>query len=93
MLDRVACPYCPLRALETGGANGYSVSVSGKLFSAYSSGGACGFELRGYGYGEVESSESEGRSVMSDSVQPHGLYVAHQAPLSMGLSRQECWSE
>ena len=46
-----------------------------------------------YGYGEVESSESESRSVMSDSVQPHGLYVAHQAPLSMGLSRQECWSE
>ena len=45
VLDRVACPYCPLRALETGGANGYSVSVSGKLFSAYSSGGACGFDL------------------------------------------------
>ena len=49
VLDRVACPYCPLRALETGGANGYSVSVSGKLSSAYSSGGACGLELWGYG--------------------------------------------
>ena len=27
------------------------------------------------------------------TVQPHGLYVAHQAPLSMGFSRQEYWSE
>ena len=31
-------------------------------------------------------------SVMSDSLQPHGLYVARQAPLSMGFSRQESWS-
>ena len=29
---------------------------------------------------------------MSDSLQPHGLYVAHQAPLSMGFSKQEYWS-
>ena len=29
---------------------------------------------------------------MSDSLRPHGLYVAWQAPLSMGFSRQECWS-
>ena len=29
---------------------------------------------------------------MSDSLQPHELYVACQAPLSMGLSRQEYWS-
>ena len=29
---------------------------------------------------------------MSNSVQPYGLYVAHQAPLSMGFSRQEYWS-
>ena len=29
---------------------------------------------------------------MSDSLQPHGLYVARQAPLSMGFSRQEYWS-
>ena len=29
---------------------------------------------------------------MSDSLQPYGLYVAHQAPLSMGFSRQEYWS-
>ena len=36
--------------------------------------------------------ESESHSVMSDSLRPHGLYVAHQAPLSMGLSRGEYWS-
>ena len=29
---------------------------------------------------------------MSDSLQPHGLYVAHQAPPSMGLSQQEFWN-
>ena len=29
---------------------------------------------------------------MSDSLWPHGLYIAHQAPLSMGFSRQEYWS-
>ena len=28
-------------------------------------------------------------SVVSNSSLPHGLYVAHKAPLSMGLSRQE----
>ena len=32
-------------------------------------------------------------SVMSDSLQPHGLTVARQAPLSMEFSRQEYWSE
>ena len=26
------------------------------------------------------------------TLKPHGLYVAHQAPLSMGFSRQEYWS-
>ena len=31
-------------------------------------------------------------SVVSDSLQPHGLYVAYQAPPSMGFSRQEYWS-
>ena len=31
-------------------------------------------------------------SVMSDSLWPHELYVARQAPLSMGFSRQEYWS-
>ena len=31
-------------------------------------------------------------SLMSDSLQFHGLYVACQAPLSMGFSRQEYWS-
>ena len=29
---------------------------------------------------------------MSDSLRPHGLYVAHQAPPSMEFSRQEYWS-
>ena len=33
----------------------------------------------------------ESRSVMSDSLQPQWT-VAHQAPLSMGFSRQEYWS-
>ena len=31
-------------------------------------------------------------SVVPDSLQPHKLYAAHQAPLSMGFSRQESWS-
>ena len=31
-------------------------------------------------------------SVVSNSVRPYGLYVAHQVPLSMGFSRQEYWS-
>ena len=30
--------------------------------------------------------------VVSNSLQPHGLHVARQAPLSMGLSGQEYWS-
>ena len=34
-------------------------------------------------------SESVRCSVVSNSLWPHGLYVAHQAPLSMGFSRQE----
>ena len=29
---------------------------------------------------------------MSHSLRPHELTVAHQAPLSMGFSRQEYWS-
>ena len=29
---------------------------------------------------------------MSKSLRPHGLYVAHQAPLSMEFSRQEYWN-
>ena len=32
------------------------------------------------------------RSVVSDSSPPHGLHTAHQAPPSMGFSRQEYWS-
>ena len=31
-------------------------------------------------------------SVMSESLQPHGLYVGPQLPLFMGFSRQEYWS-
>ena len=31
-------------------------------------------------------------SVMSNFLQPRGLYVVHQVPLSMGFSRQEYWS-
>ena len=40
------------------------------------------------GLGENEC-ESESRSVVSDSATPWA--VAHQAPLSMGLSRQDPW--
>ena len=29
---------------------------------------------------------------MSDSLGPHGLYLAHPAPLSMGFTKQEYWS-
>ena len=36
------------------------------------------------------SSHNANRSVMSDSAQPRT--AAHQAPLSMGLYRQESWS-
>ena len=38
------------------------------------------------------SSNSVSCSVVSDSLQPHGLYVARQSPVSMGFSRQEYWS-
>ena len=31
-------------------------------------------------------------SIVSDSLWPHGLYIAYQAPLSMGFSRQEYFS-
>ena len=31
-------------------------------------------------------------SVISDSLRPHGLYVAHEVPLSMEFSRREHWS-
>ena len=30
-------------------------------------------------------------SVVSDSLQSHGLYVAQQSPVSMEFSRQEYW--
>ena len=36
--------------------------------------------------------KSESRLVVSDFLRPHGLYVAHQAPLSMEFSRQEYWN-
>ena len=35
------------------------------------------------------NSENVGRSVMSDALKPHGN---RQAPLSMGIPRQEYWS-
>ena len=35
--------------------------------------------------------KSVSRLVLSTSLQPHGLYVAHQTPLSRGFSRQEYW--
>ena len=31
-------------------------------------------------------------SVVSNSLQPYGLYVARQAPFSVGFPRQEYWS-
>ena len=31
-------------------------------------------------------------SIMSNSLQPHRLYIACQAPLSMGFCKQEYWS-
>ena len=31
-------------------------------------------------------------SIVSNSLQPHGLYIACQDPLSREFSRQECWS-
>ena len=37
-------------------------------------------------------SESVSHSVVSDSLWPDGLYVAHEAPLSMEFSRQEYWN-
>ena len=36
--------------------------------------------------------ERDSHSVVSDSLQSHGLTVAHQVPLSMRFSRQEYWS-
>ena len=39
------------------------------------------------------NSESESEvAFVSDSLQPHGLTIAYQAPLSLGFSRQEYWS-
>ena len=40
---------------------------------------------------DIES-ESVSIPVKSNSLQPHAWTVAHQAPLSMGFSRQEYWS-
>ena len=43
----------------------------------------------------VDICESERKwscSLVSDSLRPRGLNVAHQAPPSMGFSRQEYWS-
>ena len=40
----------------------------------------------------VAKGESVSHPVMSNSLQPHELYVAHQASLSIEFSRQEYWS-
>ena len=40
----------------------------------------------------LSESESIRCSVMLDSLIPCGLYLAQQAPLSMGFPRQEYWS-
>ena len=40
----------------------------------------------------MNESESVSHSVMSNSLQLHGLYLAHQGPLSEEFSRQEYWS-
>ena len=59
-----------------------------------------GFKLKESYYGHhsdgekginKEKSESVIHSVVSDCLQSHGLYVAHQAPLSLEFSRQEYW--
>ena len=39
----------------------------------------------------LKKKKSVSRLVLSTSLQPHGLYVARQTPLSMGFSRQEYW--
>ena len=41
---------------------------------------------------ERDESESVSPSVVSHSLQPHGMCVTRQAPLSMEFSRQEYWS-
>ena len=38
---------------------------------------------------DSQESESVSHSVLSDSLQPRGLYAARQAPLPIGFSRQE----
>ena len=43
-------------------------------------------------YNRKSESESVIHSVMPNSLQLHGLYVACQVPLSMEFSRQEYWS-
>ena len=40
----------------------------------------------------VLQQSSVSHSVVSNSLWPHGLYVAHQPPLSMEFSRQGSWS-
>ena len=55
------------------------------------SGGLCEFFVTNYLAFKAKS-ESNSHSVMVDSLQPHGLYVAFQAPLSMEFSRHGYWS-
>ena len=45
-----------------------------------------------HGFSIPNSCSSVSCSVISNSLRPHGLYVARQSPVSMGFSRQEYWS-
>ena len=45
-----------------------------------------------YSHKSERKSENVSRSVVSNSLRPHGLYVACQIPPSIGFSRQEFWS-
>ena len=42
-------------------------------------------------YSLLQKGKSVSHSVVSDSLQLHGLFVAHQDPLSLGFSIQEYW--
>ena len=48
--------------------------------------------LKEYELQSMKSCAVLSRSVLSDFLRSHGLYVDQQAPLSMGIFRQEYWS-
>ena len=45
-----------------------------------------------YSYILVKVKKSVSPSVMSNCLEPHGLYLGHQASLSMEFSRPDYWS-